>query len=141
MVTIEPITGGYRFTTEQEPTIYYILDQTTDLESFSALAMDLGDAAPTWEIILRPDLQPRAFYRVGIVSVFAPRDSDGDRIDDVYELNNPLILDPLNPDDANLDPDHNGQTHLQEYLARFGLGAQSQVQAREVSLFNHGSRR
>ena len=40
-------------------------------------------------------------------------DTDSDGIPDVYELNNGL--DPNNPDDAAMDPDHDGLTNLQEY--------------------------
>ena len=139
VVEVERIDGGFRFTTQSDSAIYYILEESADLQDYSPLAIDWGTAAPIWDILIHPELQPLAFYRVGPVSVFAPRDSDGDRIDDVYEMRNPLILDPLNPNDANLDPDRNGKTHLQEYLEQFGLGSQSVVQAREVSLFNRGA--
>lgn len=138
LIDVEEIDGGFRFTTQWSPSNYYILEETPDLQNFGAIEIDLGENAPIWDVLIQPQLQPRAFYRVDPVSVFTPRDSDGDRIDDVYELHNPLILDPLNPDDANLDPDGNGRTHLQEYLARFGLGALSVIQAREVSIFNRG---
>jgi len=74
------------------------------------------------------------------VSLFAPLDSDGDRIDDVYELQRPDILDPLDPDDALLDPDGNGLTHLEEYLrALFDLDSPPQFHSREVSALNLGA--
>ena len=44
-------------------------------------------------------------------------DTDTDGLPDVYELLRPTQLDPLNPADAATDPDGNGQTFLQEYLA------------------------
>lgn len=43
------------------------------------------------------------------------RDSDGDSMSDDWEVANQL--DPLDPTDAAQDPDHDGLTNLQEYLA------------------------
>jgi len=43
-------------------------------------------------------------------------DSDGDGMDDDWELSNGL--DPLDPEDAALDPDEDGLTNLDEYLSR-----------------------
>ncbi|MBI3417215.1 MAG: Ig-like domain-containing protein [Verrucomicrobia bacterium] len=56
------------------------------------------------------------FYRIRRVPRASPLDLDGDGIDDVYELSRPGLLSPLNGADANLDPNGNGKTHLQEYL-------------------------
>ena len=47
--------------------------------------------------------------------ITAPLDTDGDQIDDVYELRHRPLLDPLNPGDAALDPDRDGKTTLEEY--------------------------
>lgn len=58
----------------------------------------------------------RAFYRVEGVSRDDPKDSDGDGIDDLYELQRPNILHPLNDVDAGQDPDGNGRTHLDDYI-------------------------
>ncbi|MBI1839754.1 MAG: hypothetical protein HYR88_02740 [Verrucomicrobia bacterium] len=56
-----------------------------------------------------------SFYKVVGWSMNAPGDSDHDGIDDVYELNHPGVLNPLNPEDAMLDPDHDGRPNLWEY--------------------------
>ncbi|GEM_PF-1179106 len=45
----------------------------------------------------------------------ASEDSDEDGIDDKYELDHPTILDPLDPDDAAMDPDGDGRSNLREY--------------------------
>ena len=45
-------------------------------------------------------LSQSAFYRVRGVPVATPLDSDGDGLDDVYELLRRLYLDPLNPNDG-----------------------------------------
>jgi hypothetical protein len=44
------------------------------------------------------------FYRVRAVPVGDPLDSDGDGLDDVYELQRPLYLNPLNPNDGPVAP-------------------------------------
>lgn len=56
-----------------------------------------------------------AFFSVERRPLNAPLDSDGDGLDDVYELSHPTILNPLNPSDAAADPDADGATNLEEY--------------------------
>jgi hypothetical protein len=52
-----------------------------------------------------------AFYRVEAVPKDTPLDSDGDGIDDVYELEHAPALNPLNPNDAaTLAPNGSGLT-------------------------------
>ena len=56
------------------------------------------------------------YYRIISRPVSQPADSDGDGIDDVFELRHSAILDPLNPDDAGAhDADGDGLSNLQEY--------------------------
>src|SRR6185503_15077677 len=50
------------------------------------------------------NLSQNAFYRVQGVPVSQPLDSDGDGLDDVYELIRPLYLNPLNPGDGPTAP-------------------------------------
>jgi hypothetical protein len=63
-----------------------------------------GDGVPNWEEIAR-GTNPLS------------SDTDGDGIDDRYELDRPSILDPLDPTDAGEDPDGDGLTNLEEYDA------------------------
>lgn len=65
------------------------------------------------------------FYRVERVPVTAPKDSDGDGIDDVYEMRHPSILNALNAADAGQDADNDGKTNLQEYRAGTDPGGTS----------------
>jgi RHS repeat-associated protein len=60
----------------------------------------------------RPDT---AFYRIEQVPIASPKDSDGDGMDDVFELRHPAACKPLVAD-ASLDPDADGKNNLQEYL-------------------------
>lgn len=62
-----------------------------------------------------------AFFRVERVPNGQSLDTDADGIADVYELNLAGLLDPLEPLDAQRDPDGNGKTHLQEYLDSLGV--------------------
>lgn len=118
---------------------YYILDETGDFSLWSPVGMTLAFEPPAWTIDLADPADDLAFWRVRSVSVFGPPDTDGDGIDDVFELEHP-ILNPLDPTDAELDPDGNGLTFLQEYRQLFGRDLpDGEVYGREVSLFNFGA--
>ncbi len=60
----------------------------------------------------------RAFYQVEEIPLSTPLDSDGDGIDDIFELQHPLLLDPLDPADAGEDADGDGDSNLAEYEAQ-----------------------
>ncbi len=116
---VELIPGARRFTLDADPSVYYILKESPDLGKatpFTPIAIELGEVAPVWEIPILPG-RPRIFFAVEPVDLFAPYDTDGDGIDDVYELERPVLLDPLDGADAGDDPDGNGATHLEDYIA------------------------
>ena len=99
----------------------------------------LGHVPLAWRVWPVPGAPALALHRIAAISVFSPRDSDGDRIDDLYELEHPEILNPLDPTDAALDPDNNGLTHQQEYRTLRGLNIDpDQYLSREVTSFNFG---
>jgi hypothetical protein len=131
-----------RFITPADPAIYYVLSESSDLNEFSPVAIDLADNTLLWETDA-PAESDSFFWRFALISLFAPQDADGDGIDDVYELQRPGLLDPLNPNDANDDPDQNGLTHLQEYLNFFfgDEGSPPQFYSRETTPFNFGAPR
>jgi hypothetical protein len=94
---------------------YYILYRGTNVANIvSAVDMALGvplegqllDAAP-------PPVA--AFYRVLRVPTAAPLDTDGDGIDDVWELRFRLPGAALNPADANQDHNSSGTPDLVDY--------------------------
>lgn len=60
----------------------------------------------------------RAYYRVEEIPISNPQDSDGDGIDDIFETQHPLLLDPLEPADASEDADGDGDSNLAEYNAQ-----------------------
>lgn len=132
----QPIAGGYRLTATEEVSTYFVLQASGDLRAFAPIAMDMGAGGAVWEV---PDTSMRQFWKVRQVSVFAPEDSDGDYIDDIYEINHP-VLNPLNAADALRTVPGGGISYLQEYRALYGLGSEPpQVYSREVSAFNHGA--
>jgi hypothetical protein len=105
--------------------------------------MALATPGPVFEFIPQPD-EFRAFFRAEGIPLYAPRDSDFDGMNDVWELEHPY-LDPLNSADAfALSPelDGDGLTNLDYYRRRFGLGsAKAQFYSREISTFNFGGTR
>ncbi len=96
---------------------YFILERGGNLGSFPVMpTMALGTAG-SQSLVDGSALVGRAFYRVRKVLLLTPRDSDGDGMDDVYELNRPTFLNPLNAADAALDFDGDGMSNLVEYFA------------------------
>lgn len=118
---------------------YYRLDLSTNLPAFSPWAMDLGHEGAVWRVPYDsgPDA---AFFRAFGESLWSPLDTDGDGMDDVWELDHPGVLDPLDPADAGLDPDGNGLSHLQEYWSLYGRRVpRNEAISREWTLFNFES--
>ncbi|HAB17776.1 MAG TPA: hypothetical protein DCE44_15150 [Verrucomicrobiales bacterium] len=74
------------------------------------------------------------FYRIEQVPLNSPKDSDNDGINDVYELQHPSILNPLNTADALNDPDHDGKNNLQEYQDGTDPGSGGDNQPPSVSI-------
>ena len=67
---------------------------------------------PEWP--LQNDIR---FYRIEQVPVTTPKDLDADGLDDIYELTRQPGLDPFDLSDAELDPDGDRRTTLDEYRA------------------------
>lgn len=122
---------------EGNPGAYYLLEQSPDLQTWGPADMSLG-------IPSNLDISPgvnRAFFRAIPYSKYSPQDTDGDGIDDIYELNHPE-LNPLDPSDGSkLAPGGGGLTNYQVYLSLFGINSYKilQRESREWSVFNFGS--
>src|SRR5205814_10181328 len=56
-----------------------------------------------------------AVYLGRKVPIAQPLDTDGDGIDDVYELQHSSVLNPLDPSDAARDSDGDGLSNLEEF--------------------------
>jgi hypothetical protein len=137
---VGPSNNALPAVTNADPGVYYALQLSTDLPDFRTVAMSLSRVPPVWYVLPATNTVPRAYYRLELLNAYAPRDSDRDGIDDVYELEHPDILNPLYAADAILDPDGNGRTHLQEYIDCFNLGTNAlQYISREVTSFNFGA--
>lgn len=137
--TFGPFGDEYRLTLGTTVGYYFGFQASPDLgQSFTNVALVLGDPGPT--LVLKPEEgETQFFLRFEPISVFAPRDSDRDGMDDLWELIHGL--DPLAAADAGqASPNFAGLTNLEEYRRRFGLSAaKPQYHSREVSLFNHGA--
>jgi len=127
-----------RFSFLPNPSSYYILEASTDLDQFTPSSIAFGASGPAWDYPLASLTLPPLFWRGQSVSIFAPLDSDGDGMDDVFELERSDVLNPLNPADAaTISPTNGGLTWLQVYLQIFGRNIPDvDVYSREVSLFN-----
>jgi hypothetical protein len=121
-----------------DPGSYYLLQYSEDLVGWGPIDMSLAEQSV---IELVPSVK-KGFFRAIPYSANAPLDSDGDGIDDVYELNHRQFLNPLDPTDGSkLSPNGGGLTNYQVYLNLFRITSYSilQRESREVSVFNFGS--
>ena len=130
---------AYRLTLQQNSVMYFGIQYSEDLIlPFETIHMGLGTPGPVFEYTPAPG-ETHGFFRIEGISVYAPKDSDRDGMDDIWEIQNGL--DPLDAVDA-FSPSARvpGLTNLEEYRLRFGLGnAKPQFYSREVSLINFGS--
>jgi len=114
--------GGVRISLNANANSYYLLLRGGRLEDIAtprAAALgtagqaDLRDSAPA---------AAATFLRVKEVPIDAPLDSDGDGIDDVYELQHPGELNALDPADADrLAPGGGGRTWREIYAQASGV--------------------
>ncbi len=119
----------------QRPGLYFTLEGTEAFAGFDPLAMNLGWQPVDWGIPMNL-LGPVMTFRFTGHSVYGPLDTDGDGMDDVWELENGL--NPLDPSDAFVDPDGTGLTNWQRYqLTGRGVPIKDVI-GRELSLFNFG---
>lgn len=95
---------------------YYILKRGTTVDILDAsVAAELGvDGTGRLSDSGLGDFG-QTFYAIQKISLTEPLDSDGDGMDDVFELTYPQFLSPFNPDDADLDFDLDGSNNLKEY--------------------------
>jgi hypothetical protein len=94
---------------------YYILYAGTEVTNINlAIDLALGSAGALSLQDSSPQLAAQ-FYRVAEIPLAEPLDSDGDGIDDVFELSYPGCLNPLDATDTAADCDGDGRSNLQEY--------------------------
>ncbi|MDA0347381.1 MAG: Ig-like domain-containing protein [Verrucomicrobia bacterium] len=95
---------------------YYLLKrgQTVDVLD-SAVAAQLGINGTGFLSDSEFASPGKTFYVVQKIPISDPLDTDGDGIDDVFELGFPNFLSPVNPFDAPLDFDQDTVSNLKEY--------------------------
>ena len=118
-ITHFSIDGGQaRLQHEADANSYYILyrgDEITNIVLAIDLALGQGDQGQLTDPSPLKPAPSATFYRVRKVPLNQPLDSDGDGIDDVYELRHRNFLNPLDRSDAALDFDGDGVSNLAEY--------------------------
>ena len=104
-------------TVETDTNHYYLLLRGTNITVLTgAVAMALG----TGHTVTLLDTNRPAytgFYQVEELPLSQALDSDGDGMDDVFELTYPGCLNPFDPSDSGVDCDADALSNLQEYLA------------------------
>lgn len=136
-LTISRTQNGIFLETPADDRSYFILNQSESLVTFQPISLELGTGGVLWEVV--DPTAARQFFQVRQVSIFAPEDTDGDTIDDLYELSHP-DLDPLNGADADLTIPGQQITYLQQYRNIFGFSDDTpQFYSREVTAFNFGA--
>lgn len=123
--------------------IYYNLQRSETLAGdFQAAILSLGTVPPIWNVFPLAPYRALGFFRVQVLSAFDSLDSDGDRIDDVWELTyglNPIFAGDANGISTFLDANNNQLTWLQAYRQLFGRDIpDKEVYGREYSVFNFG---
>jgi len=134
-IRLEPEAEAMVLSIPQEPHLYFILEGAEDPHNFDPVAMSLGLQPQEWTLSLDL-LKPVEIFRFRAYSIYGPIDTDGDGMDDVWELEQGL--DSLDPADAYLDPEGTGLTHLGRYRLLGRITSIQDVVGREVSLFNFG---
>jgi hypothetical protein len=98
-----------------DASFYYILYSGSDVTNITQpVTMALGTAGSITFQDTSPQLAAQ-FYRVAQIPLSQPLDTDGDGMDDVFELTYPGCLNPLDPSDATADCDGDGRSNLQEF--------------------------
>ncbi|MDD4341790.1 MAG: hypothetical protein PHO14_06100, partial [Kiritimatiellae bacterium] len=100
------------------PTGYHMVRYTDSLTntSWGVTSMLLGATGTlAWQDEEVFAEKNTVYYQILSRPLLAPADSDGDGLDDVYELRHAGILCPLDPTDAAQDADGDGLTNLEEY--------------------------
>lgn len=109
--------GRARVTIAADTNSYYVLyrgETVTDIRLVSQLGLG---AAVSVQLVdsQAPAPATARFYRVEQIPLNQPKDSDGDGVDDVYELQRREFLDPLARMDPAQDTDGDGVSDLEEY--------------------------
>ncbi|HEV8542044.1 MAG TPA: hypothetical protein VGR78_06615, partial [Verrucomicrobiae bacterium] len=106
----------FTVTHESAPDSYYLLyrgPSPTNIPQVVALALGQNGSGELKDQARRDGA---AYYRVRQVPQAQSLDVDADGLPDVYELQHPTFLNPLNAADASLDYDGDGKSNLQEYI-------------------------
>ena len=117
---------------DSTPDQYFVLYLRPDLNAATEVpvAMMRGQAGKTTLTDGRTQL-PSAHYRVPTFSVNQPGDADGDRIDDITELNARSTMNPLNP--ARSISFNDGTVMIPDHATFEALS----YQGKEVAIDNH----
>ena len=136
-VAIEKGPGGFLVIPDGIGSYFLIRCAPTAQSPFDKAGMTLSDEGLHYAF---QEGENMGFFDAEAISVFSPRDTDFDGIDDLHELGK--NLDPLDPADALAPSLIAGLTNLEEYRLTFGLSsAKPQYYSREVSTFNFGAPR
>lgn len=107
--------GQIRLRYSADTNFYYILYRGTSVTQVTTAArMALGTGG-TAEFTDQSITSTAAFYRLRRVPLNQPLDTDGDGVDDVYELRHPALFNPLDATDTQHNFYSDGQGNLVKY--------------------------
>jgi hypothetical protein len=102
---------------ESETNSYYVLYRGYSVTNLTPIVLKLG-ADANGALVDPVPFQSQSltrFFRLREIALAAPVDTDGDGIDDLYEVARSGILSPLNMADGEEDPDADDLTNVEEY--------------------------
>jgi neutral ceramidase len=115
ITSIQRVGGQILIEHQANPSFYYVLNRI-DLKTGAGTPVNIARAFGSAGQVT--DFSPPAtsgFYRVKSVPLSSPEDTDGDGMDDVYEIDKEY-LNPLDPSDASRINSATGLTELQTYI-------------------------
>lgn len=108
---------------EASPESYYVLFRGESVQNLNSPVAITTNSSVLIDPMAFGLMDRSRFFRIRKAPLAAPLDTDGDSIDDLFEMRLPTVLSPLNSADGNEDPDNDDLTNAEEYALGTNLEA------------------